>query len=111
MMSVLISVDSRFIKFRRRHVSWKIVHDRRVVGVTTAAAWVGIWIDFGKLSMGSILSCGVPRALKCFWYTTYKLETAGAAASQELSVKDRKIYKESLSTGRFIPHKDPLCFI
>ena len=64
MMSVLISVDSRFIKFRRRHGSWQLVHHCRVVGVTTAAAWVGIWTDFGKLSMEAILSCRVPRTLK-----------------------------------------------
>ena len=64
MMSVLISVESRFIKFRGRHGSWQLVHHRRVVGVTTAAAWVGLWTDFGNLSMEGIPSCRFPRTLK-----------------------------------------------
>ena len=61
--------------------------------------------------MEVILSCGVPRTLNTIWYTTSKLKTGGAAASQELSVKEVNRYKESVSKGGLIPHKYPMCFI
>ena len=43
--------------------------------------------------------------------TTSKLNTREEVPSQELSMKDRKRDKESVSIGGFLPHKDPLCFI
>ena len=87
------------------------MHHHRVEVVTTAAAWVGIGDDFGKPSMETILSCAVLRVLNTIWDTTSELKTRGEAASQELSVKDGKRDKESVSTGGLIPHKDPLCFM
>ena len=61
--------------------------------------------------MESILSCRVPRTLNKIWDTTSKLKTRGEDDSQELSVKDGKRENEIISTGEFLPQKDPLCFI
>ena len=80
-------------------------------GVTTAVSWVGIGEAFGEPYMEAIMSCGVPRTLNTIWYTTSKLKTGGAAASQELSVKEVNRYKESVSKGGLIPHKYLLCLI
>ena len=56
--------------------------------MTTSAEWVGIGAVIGNIHIEAILSCGFPRTLNTIWDTTYKLNTIGAAASQELSVKD-----------------------
>ena len=83
------------------------MNHHRVRGVTTAAAWVGLGEAFGSPSIETILSYGVPRTLNKIWDTTYKIKTGGVAASQEISVKDGKRDKESVSTVVFLPHKDP----
>ena len=79
--------------------------------MTTAAAWVGLRDAFGNPSMEDIIICVFPRTLNIIWYTASKQMTIGEAASQELSVKNRRWDKESVLTGGLLPHKDPLCFI
>ena len=106
-----MSVVSRVRNFRGIYGSWRLVHHHRVEVVTTAAVWVGIGASFGNPSMEAVLSCGVPRTLNTIWDTTSKLKTIGEAASQEIYVKDRKRDKESMYTGGFLSHKDPLCFL
>ena len=108
---VLISVGYRVIKFRGRHRSWRLVHHHRVGVMTKNEVWVGLGAASGNSSMEAILRCGVPRTLNKIWYKTYKLKSGGAAAYQELSVKNGKGDKESVSTGVFISHKVPLCLI
>ena len=109
--AMLMSVGSRIRNFRVRHGHWQLVHHHRVGGVTTDAAWEGLGAAFGIPYMDAILSCGDLRMLNKFLYTTSKLKTRGEDASQELSVKDGKRYKESISAGVLIPHKDPLFLI
>ena len=80
--AVLISVGSRVRNFRGRHGSWRLVHHHMMGGVTTAAAWVGLGVDFGKPSMEAILSCVLPRILNTIWDTMSRLKTGRAATSQ-----------------------------
>ena len=108
---MLIYVGSRARNFRGIHVSWILVHNHRVGGENTAAAWVGIGSTFGNPSTEAILSYGFTGTLDTIWYITSKLKTVGVATSQELLVKYIKGDKERVSTGEFIPHKDPLCLI
>ena len=82
MTAVLMSVGSRVIKSRVIYRSWLLVHHHIVGGATTAAAWVGLGAYFGKPSMESILSCGVPRTLNTIWDTMSKLKIGRAATSQ-----------------------------
>ena len=58
------------------------------MGVTTAAAWVGLRVAFGNMYMEAILSCGVQRKLNTIWDTNSKLNTGGETTSQEISAKD-----------------------
>ena len=104
---VLMSVGSRVRNFRGIHGSWLLVHQHRMGVVTTAVAWVGLGDDFGNPSMEAILSGVDTRTFNTICDTTSKLKTRGGAASQELSLKYRKRDKESISTGGFIPHKEP----
>ena len=46
-----------------------------------------------------------------FWDTTYKLNTGGADAFQEIYAEEGKGDKEGVSTGGLLPHKNPLCVI
>ena len=107
--SVLMSLGYRIRNFRGIHGSWWLIHHHRVGRVTNDAAWVRIGSAFGNPSMEAILSCGVLRTLKTIWDITSKLKKIGESDSQEISVKDIKRYKESVSTGGLLPHKDPLC--
>ena len=61
--------------------------------------------------MEAILSCGVPTTLKTIWESVVKLNPGGVATSQKLCAKDERGYKESFSTGGFLPKKDPLCLV
>ena len=110
-MFVLISIGSRVRNFRRRNWSWHLLFHHRVGGATTTAAWVGLGAAFGKPYMETIMSRRVPRTLDKVWDTTSKPKTRGEATSQELPVKGGNRNNESLSTGGFLPHKDPSCFI
>ena len=80
---------SRVRNFRGRYGSCRLVHHHRVEGVTNTAEWVRLGEAFGNPSTEAIASCGVPRALSTIWDTKSKLKTERAAASQELSAKDR----------------------
>ena len=108
--SVLMFVESRVRKFRGRHGSCQLVHHHRVGRETTPSVWVGLGSAFGNPSMEAILSCGVPATLNKIWDKTSKLKTRGEVSSEEISVKDGKRDKESVSTGVLLPHKYPFFF-
>ena len=84
-----MSVGYRIRNFRGIHGSWRLGHHKRVEGVTTSAAWLGLRAAFGDPSMEAVLSCGVPRTLNKVWDTTSKINTRREAAYQELYMKDR----------------------
>ena len=108
--AVLMSVGSRVRNFRVINGPWRLVHHHRVGVLTTVAAWMGLGEDFGNPYMEAILSCGVLSTLNKIWDTTSKLKTRGEVSSEEISVKDGKRDKESVSTGVLLPHKYPFFF-
>ena len=83
----------------------RLVHHNRLGGVTTGSAWLGLGVNFGNPHMETILICGVRITPNTIWDSAAKLKTGGVADYQELSKKDGRGDKESVSTGGFLPHK------
>ena len=69
------------------------------VGGARGSLWEPVYGDHTELRSS--------KYINKIWDTTYKIKTGGVAASQEISVKDGKRDKESVSTVVFLPHKDP----